>query len=219
MAPPPTLNRSVESFRIASGQGVFQRTVRTIFETSYQYQGLLALDGTVLEANATSLEGIKAGLEDVIGRPFWDTPWFARTPGMPDAVRAAVSVVAKGETVRHEILVNLPSGWRSFDFTMRPMRGATGEVVAIVPEAVEITERRQAEEALRQSQKLEAMGQLTCGVAHDFNNLLTPIIGGLDMLHRRGVGGEREQRLINGALQSAERAKTLVQRLLAFARR
>ncbi|MBV8682698.1 MAG: response regulator, partial [Caulobacteraceae bacterium] len=76
-----------------------------------------------------------------------------------------------------------------------------------------------AQEALRQSQKLEAMGQLTGGVAHDFNNLLTPIIGGLDMLQRREVGGEREQRLIDGALQSAERAKVLVQRLLAFARR
>jgi PAS domain S-box-containing protein len=76
-----------------------------------------------------------------------------------------------------------------------------------------------AQEALRQSQKMEAMGQLTGGVAHDFNNLLTPIIGSLDMLVRRGVGSERERRLIDGALQSAERAKTLVQRLLAFARR
>ncbi|AOH86160.1 hypothetical protein AWL63_21570 [Sphingomonas panacis] len=75
------------------------------------------------------------------------------------------------------------------------------------------------QEALRQSQKLEAMGQLTGGVAHDFNNLLTPIIGSLDLLQRRAVGGEREQRLISGALESADRAKTLVQRLLAFARR
>ncbi|HEX8533291.1 MAG TPA: PAS domain-containing protein [Allosphingosinicella sp.] len=77
----------------------------------------------------------------------------------------------------------------------------------------------QAQEQLRQSQKLEAMGQLTGGVAHDFNNLLTPIVGSLDLLQRRRLGGEREQRLIDGALQSAERAKTLVQRLLAFARR
>jgi len=74
-------------------------------------------------------------------------------------------------------------------------------------------------EQLRQSQKLEGMGQLTGGVAHDFNNLLTPIIGSLDLLQRRGIGSEREQRLIEGALQSAERAKTLVQRLLSFARR
>ena len=74
-------------------------------------------------------------------------------------------------------------------------------------------------EQLRQSQKLEAIGQLTGGVAHDFNNLLTPIIGSLDMLQRRGALGERDQRLIAGALESADRAKTLVQRLLAFARR
>lgn len=82
-----------------------------------------------------------------------------------------------------------------------------------------IAEREEVQAALRQSQKMEAMGQLTGGVAHDFNNLLTPIVGTLDMLQRRGVGGEREQRLISGAMQSADRAKTLVQRLLAFARR
>ncbi len=83
----------------------------------------------------------------------------------------------------------------------------------------QVTERRKAEEALYQAQKMEAIGQLTGGVAHDFNNLLTPIIGSLDMLQRKGLGGEREQRLIAGALTSAERAKTVVQRLLAFARR
>ncbi|WP_162789266.1 MULTISPECIES: hybrid sensor histidine kinase/response regulator [Sphingomonas] len=82
-----------------------------------------------------------------------------------------------------------------------------------------VGEREAAQEALRQSQKLEAMGQLTGGVAHDFNNLLTPIIGSLDLLHRKEVGDARMQRLVDGALQSAERAKTLVQRLLAFARR
>jgi PAS domain S-box-containing protein len=82
-----------------------------------------------------------------------------------------------------------------------------------------VAEREAAQEALRQSQKLEAMGQLTGGVAHDFNNLLTPIIGSLDLLQRKQIGDARLQRLIDGALQSAERAKTLVQRLLAFARR
>jgi PAS domain S-box-containing protein len=80
-------------------------------------------------------------------------------------------------------------------------------------------ELERAHEQLRQSQKLEAMGQLTGGVAHDFNNLLTPIVGSLDLLQRKGLGGERERRQIDGALQSAERARVLVQRLLAFARR
>jgi PAS domain S-box-containing protein len=82
-----------------------------------------------------------------------------------------------------------------------------------------LAEREAAHEALRQSQKMEAMGQLTGGVAHDFNNLLTPIVGSLDLLQRKGIGTEREQRLIAGAAQSAERARVLVQRLLAFARR
>jgi CheY-like chemotaxis protein/two-component sensor histidine kinase len=82
-----------------------------------------------------------------------------------------------------------------------------------------MTAQVQAEEAFRQSQKMEAMGQLTGGVAHDFNNLLTPIVAVLDRLQRLGLGGERERRLIDGAAQSADRAKMLVQRLLAFARR
>jgi nitrogen-specific signal transduction histidine kinase/CheY-like chemotaxis protein len=89
----------------------------------------------------------------------------------------------------------------------------------ITAEKERAAELETAQEALRQSQKMEAMGRLTGGVAHDFNNLLTPIVGGLDMLQRRNIGGEREQRLIAGAMQSADRAKTLVQRLLAFARR
>ena len=137
---------------------VFERTaelqakearLRTIFATSYTYQGLVALDGTLLDANATSLSGIGATLEDVIGRPFWETPWFTGTPGMPEMVRAAISAVAGGEIVRREIHVNLPvGGWRWFDFQMRPVRDEQGAVVAIVPEAVEVTERRAAEEAV-----------------------------------------------------------------------
>ena len=73
---------------------------------------------------------------------------------------------------------------------------------------------------LHEAQKLEILGQLTGGVAHDFNNLLTPVIGNLDLL-RTQVGSEnpRAARLIQSALQAASRAATLVQRLLAFARR
>ncbi|GAA4010128.1 PAS domain S-box protein [Sphingomonas humi] len=82
-----------------------------------------------------------------------------------------------------------------------------------------IAEREAAQEALRQSQKLEAMGQLTGGVAHDFNNLLTPIIGSLDLLQRKQILDARTGRLVEGALASAEKARVLVQRLLAFARR
>jgi signal transduction histidine kinase/ActR/RegA family two-component response regulator len=81
-------------------------------------------------------------------------------------------------------------------------------------------EHRAAVAQLHEAQKLETLGQLTGGVAHDFNNLLTPIMGALDMLRRKyGDEDARSARLIDNALQSADRAKTLVQRLLGFARR
>ncbi|WP_240633972.1 PAS domain-containing protein [Caulobacter flavus] len=115
---------------------------------------------------------------------------------------------------------------RWFELTFRNYYDAEGDLAGAYQFVYDVTARvaeqrrlAEAEEQLRQSQKVEQLGQLTGGVAHDFNNLLTPIIGSLDMLGRRGLGTDREQRLIAGALQSAERARTLVQRLLAFARR
>jgi PAS domain S-box-containing protein len=80
-------------------------------------------------------------------------------------------------------------------------------------------EREAALAKLHEAQKLETLGQLTGGVAHDFNNLLTPVIGNLDLLRRRIPDVDKNHRLIDGALQAASRAGTLVQRLLAFARR
>jgi signal transduction histidine kinase/CheY-like chemotaxis protein len=115
---------------------------------------------------------------------------------------------------------------RAYEMIFEVLRDDAGAVAGAFMTGWNVTDRLrdqarllEAEDQLRQAQKMEAIGQLTGGVAHDFNNLLTPIMGGLDILHRRGVGGPRERRLIEGALQSAERARTLVSRLLAFARR
>jgi nitrogen-specific signal transduction histidine kinase/CheY-like chemotaxis protein len=94
-----------------------------------------------------------------------------------------------------------------------------GRVERIIGSSRDVTRQVEAEDALRQAQKMEAMGQLTGGVAHDFNNLLTPIMGALDRLDAKGVGDERDRKFIAAALQSADRAKTLVHRLLSFARR
>jgi len=167
------------------------------------------------------LQGIDSTPEDVVGQPFCETPWFTATPGMPETVRSAIPVVASGETVRLEARVNLPvGGWRWFDITMRPISDASGTVTAIVPEAVELTQRRHAEEALRQAQKMEAIGQLTGGIAHDFNNMLTGVIGSLDLIQRRLDAGNTcgLDRYLNAASASAQRAAGLTHRLLAFAR-
>jgi PAS domain S-box-containing protein len=128
-------------------------------------------------------------------------------------------VVETGELQRYRESGEIGGRLIHAEIVLVPVRDETGAIVRIVGSGRDMTAQVQAEEALRQSQKMEAMGQLTGGVAHDFNNLLTPIIGSLDRLVTRGLGSERERRLMAGALEAAERAKTLVQRLLAFARR
>jgi PAS domain S-box-containing protein len=82
----------------------------------------------------------------------------------------------------------------------------------------EVAAREKAQEQLRQAQKMETIGQLTGGIAHDFNNLLMAVMGNLDLLRKRIPDDPRLHRLINGALQGAERGASLTQRLLAFAR-
>jgi PAS domain S-box-containing protein len=85
--------------------------------------------------------------------------------------------------------------------------------------AEEVAERTKAEDALRQSQKMEAVGQLTGGIAHDFNNMLAVVIGSLDLLSRRMKSDDaRAHRLIAAAADGADRAAQLTQRLLAFSR-
>ena len=144
-----------------------------------------------------------------------------------DAMRALMTRALAGERFTVVETFGRPDfGRPSWEISYTPLRDTGGRIVGAFHQARDISSRLLAEaelentqDALRQSQKMDAMGQLTGGVAHDFNNLLTPIIGSLDLLVRKGVGTERERRLIDGALQSAERARTLVQRLLAFARR
>jgi signal transduction histidine kinase len=86
---------------------------------------------------------------------------------------------------------------------------------------IEIEERERAEERLRHSQKMEAVGQLTGGIAHDFNNLLTGIVGSLELMQTRIAQGRIGDlgRYLDASLGSAQRAATLTHRLLAFARR
>ncbi|MGN2251777.1 PAS domain-containing protein [Frateuria sp. GZRe12] len=197
--------------------------LRAMFETSLQHHGLVSPEGLLLDANSTSLESILCTREEIVGRAFWETPWFSGTPGAPEVARAMVERAAAGETVRQELTLVLPTGERSFDYSMRPLRDQNEKLIAIVPEAVETTARRQAEEALRQSQKMEAVGQLTGGIAHDFNNLLTVIGGNIDMAKSRAErAGQLEPRVaaaLENAQRGAERAAALTQRLLAFSRR
>jgi PAS domain S-box-containing protein len=106
------------------------------------------------------------------------------------------------------------------------IRSPSGELLGFAKITRDITERRdnqialeRAREALFQSQKMEAIGQLTGGVAHDFNNLLMAVLGSLELLRKRLPADERTLMLLNNAFEGAKRGVALTQRMLAFARR
>src|SRR3954454_4638417 len=103
---------------------------------------------------------------------------------------------------------------------MRAQRAATTRLrLALEQLQRETAQREAAEQRMRQSEKMEAVGKLTGGVAHDFNNLLTAILGSLQLLRKRLPGGdERSARLLENAMRGAERGAALTQRLLVFSR-
>ncbi|MGJ4928344.1 PAS domain-containing protein [Bradyrhizobium sp. HKCCYLS2038] len=117
---------------------------------------------------------------------------------------------------------------RFYELRFSALRDANGEQIGAYQFAYDVTERLreqtrllQAEEALRQSQKMEAVGQLTGGIAHDFNNLLTGIMGSLEMLQTRLRQGRFSEvdRYVAAAQGASKRAAALTHRLLAFSRR
>jgi PAS domain S-box-containing protein len=199
----------------------------TLVETTDVMIMAVDLDYTILAinpANADEFERIY-GMRPLAGDNL--CALLADQPGQLAAALAGWSRAIGGEEFTLiETRGNPAHACCSYEINFRTLRNDAGEVVGAFQFVTDVTQRLRdqallanAQAALVQSQKLESMGQLTGGVAHDFNNLLTPIIGTLDKLRRRGIGTEREQRLIHGAYQSAERAKVLVHRLLAFARR
>ena len=187
----------------------------------------LALDYRILAINRANIDEFERiyGFRPKVGDTLIDV--MADQPGQLDILRRAWARAFAGDEYTLVEIRGDPAHARSdYEIKFRTLTDDRGERIGAFQFVTDVTERlrdqrnlAQAQAALLQAHKLEAMGQMTGGVAHDFNNLLTPILGVLDMLKRRGVGAERDQRMISGALETAERARTLVQRLLAFARR
>lgn len=154
-----------------------ERVVNAIFEQTFQFIGLLDCEGRVLRANRAALVAVGARAEDVIGRPFWDTPWWAHDPEQQAKVREAVRRAAGGGCARFEGEHLRPGGARVFvDFSLSPVRDERGQIVALIPEGHDITERRRAEQALRESEEKLARAFAACPDAITITDLATGLL-------------------------------------------
>ncbi|MFM9915067.1 MAG: PAS domain S-box protein, partial [Rhizobacter sp.] len=130
-----------------------ERRFRAIFNSTFQFIGLLDTDGRLLESNQTSLDAVGITAAPV-GAFFWETPWWAHYPADRERVRDGVHRAAAGEFVRFEAKYRPKDGSEAtVDFSITPIRDESGKVVLLVPEGRDITECKQAEEALRLSEE------------------------------------------------------------------
>ena len=191
---------------------------RAIFDTVMEIVVLLRPDGTVVEVNKTPASWRDRDPRKAIGRPLWEAPTVESYPQHVEALKQGVERAASGEIFRTEVLMERDGSPTSvLDVSIQPVRTSADEISYLLFEARDITELKAAQDQLRQSQKMEALGQLTGGIAHDFNNLLTVVVGGLDLIAKR-VEDERLLRYATNALAAAERGARLTGQLLAFSR-
>lgn len=175
-------------------------------------------DGLIEQVSDAWLDLLGYSRAEVTGRPLADfmTEASARSRMQADWPR----LIETGEVQNAEHrLVTSQGNVLDVLVSERVEQSAEGGFGRVLGGLTDVTARRQAEAALRQAQKIEAIGQLTGGVAHDFNNLLAVVMGNLDLLKRRAPPDPKLLLLIDNALQGAQRGAALTQRMLAFARR
>jgi PAS domain S-box-containing protein len=191
---------------------------RAVFETVLEVLVLMEPDGTVVELNRKQAAWRAQNSRDAIGHKIWDAPTFELYPQHKPLMKRAIKQAAAGKLFNQEIRMEREGASTAhLDVSVEPVRGPSGDIIYLLFEARDITDLKAAQEQLRQSQKMEALGQLTGGIAHDFNNLLTVVVGGLDVIVKRAEDG-KIKRYAENALAAAERGARLTGQLLAFSR-
>ena len=179
-------------------------------------------DNPIVFANPAFINMTGYSWDDLIGR---NCRLLQGADTDPDTIAEVRRAIEQRRETSVEILNYKKNGaafWNAL--FVSPVYDNAGKLIYFFASQLDVTRRRDAEEALRQAQKMEAVGQLTGGVAHDFNNLLTVIQGFGDVLKAQidedGAFDRRKaSRAIDAVLQAAERGATLTQQLLAFSRR
>jgi len=227
--------RDITKYRMIESQLMENEwKVRAIFDETYQFIGLMTTDGTLIEANRSALEfsGIQAS--SVLGKPFWETPWWRHSAQLQEKVRQAVKSAAKGEFVRFEAThVDKDGKLHYVDFSLKPVKNTSGKVVYMIPEGRDITERKQMEKNLQdaytklketqaqliQAEKMEAIGRLASGVAHEVRNPLEILLQGVNYLEEKIPPEEKKIcEIVQMMKNNIKRADSIVRSVLEFSR-
>ncbi len=131
-----------------------ERKFSVIFNQTFEFIGLLNLEGVLQEVNQSALEAIAVNKRDVIGKNVWETPWFSHSAELQCQIRDSLALAAQGEFVRYEMYFPDRQGETLFtDFSLKPIFDAAGRVVSTIAEGYNITERKLAETALIKSEE------------------------------------------------------------------
>ncbi|MEA5597584.1 PAS domain S-box protein [Rivularia sp. UHCC 0363] len=131
-----------------------ERRFRAIFNSMFQFIGLLQPDGTLLEVNQTALNFGGVNKEDVVNRPFWENYWWTISPQTQYSLQQAIKKAANGEFVRYEVdIFGAGDQVTTIDFSLKPVFNDQGQVELLIPEGRDITDKKQIIEALRKSEE------------------------------------------------------------------
>jgi diguanylate cyclase (GGDEF)-like protein/PAS domain S-box-containing protein len=132
-----------------------ERRFHAIFDQMYQFIGLLSPEGILLEVNQAVLNFMGAARADVVGRPMWDVSTWRASAATQDQLKRAIAQAAQGEFVRYEVnLQNMTGQLITLDFSLRPIFDESGNVVLLIPEGRDMSDRKQTEVNLRQQKEL-----------------------------------------------------------------
>lgn len=136
--------------RVEAELRLSQQRFRAVFDSMFQLMGVLTPDGTAIDVNGTALRFAGLRAEDVIGRKMWDTMFFQASPQTRELARAAVERAASGELVRTELeILGAEGRILAVDFSIKPVFDEAGKIVMLVPEGRDVSERRDAEQTLK----------------------------------------------------------------------
>ena len=200
---------------------IVERTIERnrLWDNAQDLLMLARYDATIVSINPAWMDVLGWSEEELVGTSFRD---LVHPADAPDAEPEVERLSAEGRTTMkfENRYRNKAGAWIWLSWAVTSHDGLFHAVARdITVEKANTAKLLAAEDALRQSQKMEAVGQLTGGIAHDFNNMLAVVMGSLDLLDRRiGVGDPTSKRFVQAASESARRAANLTQRLLAFSR-